>query len=693
MTNKLTGRVEKVIYRSPDSDYSVVRLDTGFVIVGNMPAMLPGDEVSVEGQWTKHPKFGHQFIVKKFLSEDKSFKAEFVNFLSSGVLKGIRTETALAIVKKFGNNVFDVFNHTPEKLLGIKGIGPKKLETIKEEWKEIKSQVEPIFFLVGKGVPLNLARKIYKTYRERTIEIVKNNPYQLIKDIWGVGFDKADKIAEAIGFEAGSKERIKAWLVYYLDTRCQNGNVFIKFDELYEGALKLMNYQLSEDDNLLFELETDGEIIIKEGKIYPSFLYYAEREVEDKVEQLSGIKRKLDNLSLEIDDSLSEEQSNAVVDAFVNGITIITGGPGTGKTTSIKSIFDNCMRLNLKCSLAAPTGRAAKRISEVIGGEAKTIHRMLEYNPVDNSWNYNEDNPLDVDVLIVDEVSMIDLVLFYRLISAVPRSASLVLIGDTDQLPAIGPGNIIKDLIHSGIVAVHELKTIFRQAETSGIVRLSSAIKYNERFNFDELPGDVEFVEVPPNYKISEELKKRFIKLIDEEDFDPIFGTQIISPQYKGDCGVNELNKLIQSILNPEGDKIKSGENSFRINDKVMQLVNNYTKNVFNGDVGIIQHYDREEAKLYVLFENNPVEYSEEELDELKLAYAATVHKSQGAEYDCVILVVDRAHSYMLSKNLIYTAITRAKKKLIIIGSKMAFANGIRNVKEEGRNTSLFKMQ
>ncbi len=688
---KLTGTVERVIFRNDLNDYTIVKLTNGITVLGTLPNLMPDEEITVDGKWVNHSKYGRQLKVEKIYREESTNKQDIINFLASGIIKGIRTETALAIVKEFGEEVFDVFNNHPEKLLKIHGIGKKRLEKIKEDWKNISNQIEPIFFLIRCGISLNLAKKIYKVYGIQTEELLKKNPYRLIRDIAGIGFEKADRIAENLGFRSNDKERVKAWMIYFIDSYCQNGNVYILFSDLFNITSNKLGYQLSEDDNVLYELEGEGEIVIKGERIYLSYLYYAEREVETRVKAFAQIRREFDESLLKYNESLSDEQREAVYGAFTKGISIITGGPGTGKTTSIKSIYDNCQRLNLKCLLAAPTGRAAKRISEIIGAEAKTIHRLLEYSPMDNYWNYNEDNPLEVDILIVDEISMVDLLLFYRLITAVPEGTSIVLLGDTDQLPAIGPGNIMNDLIHSGEISVQELNVIFRQEEGSGIVKLSSSIKYNSGVYFEELDEDVEFIEAGNGVDILEKLKNRFSELVKNQEFDPIFGTQIISSMYKGEAGVDNINIALQKMLNPLGDRISdNGNKTFRINDKVMQLVNNYTKNVFNGDIGIIQHYDRENKKVYVSFENNPIEYDEEELDELKLAYAVTVHKSQGSEYDCVILIMDRTHSFMLTKNLIYTAITRAKKKLIIIGSQMAFLNGIRNIREEKRNTSLF---
>lgn len=688
--HRIEGKIVRIIFRSDTNNYTVLHLSTGDTVCGCLPSVSVGDTLKAEGKWVKHKRYGNQFQVTSLDESSSLTNNDLVKFLGSGIIKGIKNETALQLVKHFGEDVFNVLENNPDKLLSIKGIGNKKLAMIKSSWNNISKEVEPLFFLLNLGFSLTLAKKVYNTYKEKTVEIIRSNPYKMIGDVWGIGFERADKIAAKLGIGDSDKERIKAWVLYHLIDFSQQGNTFIQFGTLYQRCGNALGYQLSEDDVVLYELEKEGEIIVRNGNIYLSELYFIEREIEAKTEALTNMRNSFTVDLISHSDELSDEQIEAVTGVFSSGITIITGGPGTGKTTSIKSIYETCKKLNLKCALAAPTGRAAKRISQVIGAEAKTIHRLLEYNPAENYFFYNEDNPLEIDALIVDEISMVDIVLFHRLLSALTLQTRLILLGDVDQLPAIGPGDVMKNLINSGKIPVYELKKIFRQAEGSGIIELAALIRENAEIDLTEEFEGVEFIEAEKEVDIQENLLNRFATLVETEEFDPIFEVQVISPVYKGEAGVDKLNALLQQMLNAYGNKVPFGYNKLRIHDKVMQLRNNYNKNIFNGDVGIVQHFDEEEGKVFVLFDNKIVDFREEELDEIRLAYAATVHKSQGSEYNCIILVINPAHNFMLTKNLIYTAITRAKRKLIIIGSKEAFVKGVRNLREAKRFTSLF---
>lgn len=688
----LEGTVHRIIFRNENNNYTVVLLQGGDIACGILPPLSEGDILKCTGSWVKHPKYGLQFQVNTVDQSSDITNRDIVSFLGSGIIKGIKHETAKNIVKEFGDKVFNIFENRPNELLKIKGIGQRKLQGIIESWENISHEIEPLFFLMDLGLSLPLAKKVYATYQDSTIDIIKSNPYRMIGDIWGIGFERADKIARALGIRENDKQRVKAWIVYYLSENAQNGNTFIHFGSLFQHCERTLGYQLAEDDVVLHELHDEGEIIFKNGNIYLSELYYMERAIEQRVRYYANRRTTFDPYLLPESHELSEEQLEAVSGAFTNGMSIITGGPGTGKTTSIKSIYNSCKKFNLICALAAPTGRAAKRISQVIGAEAKTIHRLLEYNPVDNSFFYNEDNPLEIDVLIVDEISMVDTYLFYRLLLALGPETRLILLGDGDQLPAIGPGEVMKDLINSGIVAVYEFNKIYRQSEGSGIVELAALIRDNAEIDLNKEFEGVEFIATNNNSEIPDLLLSKIHSLVYDNNLDPIFDLQVISPVYKGETGVDKLNQFIQDMLNKSGDKIHLGNNRFRIHDKVMQLRNNYTKNIFNGDIGIIQHFDSERNIINILFENRMVEFGEEELDELRLAYAATVHKCQGSEYNTVILVINPANAFMFTKNLIYTAITRAKNNLIILGSPEAFIKGTRNLREAKRLTSLFKV-
>ncbi len=693
---KIDGIIDKYLYFNKENNYSVLKLKEGDVVVGYLPKLKPNSAVVFEGEWTNHNLYGLQFKAVDVRVREPSSVSEISSFLASGILKGVNKILADRIVAKFGERTIEILNSSPERLIEINGIGKKKLKLIIESWRNNALEHEVMFYLNKRGITGRKAIKIYREYGEETIDIIEENPYRLVFDIEGIGFKTADEIASKIGFGEHHPFRIKAWVIYYLaESAGKAGDVFLPENKLYNACRQKLGFALDEEPSILNELEEDEFIVRDESRIYLTDYYRAERKSETLIKKLISARHEFINVGADIlkkwKDLFSERQLKAINSAVNNNITIITGGPGTGKTTAIKGIIDIYKDNKKKILLAAPTGRAAKRMNELIGLEASTIHRMLEFNPVDYSFFYNEENNLNADLIIVDEVSMIDIFLFYHLLSAIKPGAALVLVGDSNQLPPVGAGNVLKDLIESGIIPVIKLEKIFRQAESSGIIRLAHSINKGMPFLFENKPeSDVWFVEVNNNSKISslvvEIVKKR---LPNKYGYEPVKDIQVISPMYRGPAGVNELNRFLQSELN--GVNAPLSEINFKTGDKVMQLRNDYRKNVFNGDIGFVTEINSAAKKLKVYFDFKIVEYKFDELEDLTLAYAVTVHKSQGSEYPCVVMVVANNHRIMLRRKLIYTAVTRAREMLVLVGSRQAFDFSVKNTIEDERYSWLLK--
>ncbi|MBU0559993.1 MAG: ATP-dependent RecD-like DNA helicase [Bacteroidetes bacterium] len=693
----LKGEILRYTYYNEENGYSVIRLLDNTTVVGVLPKLNDGDKVEFTGNWTTHPKFGAQFKVEGFNVTYPTTEAGIINYLGSGLIKGIGKSTAHKIVKVFGSKTIDIIENNIDQLLKVDGIGEKKLQIIKKGWSEQQGVKNVMLFLQGHGISTAYSIKIYKTYGERAPEVINANPYKLIQDVWGIGFKIADDIGKKLGFTEHHPARIEAGIVYALSEISKNGHTYVPEIDLINYCTQLLKFELAYSDPVLQKLEENGLIVHDNGNVYLSELFYAERSIEKAIESLSlppnALSRADEKALLLIRKSFSDEQFGAIKSALENKLLIITGGPGTGKTTTLKGIIDIYKRREKKILLAAPTGRAAKRMTEVIGLDAKTIHRLLEYNPAENAFGYNQFNRLDCDLLIVDEVSMIDTYLMYHLITAVNPNTTVIFVGDKDQLPSVGPGNILKDLINSDKILSIELTIIFRQAEESDIVLNAHKINKGETPDLiNKRNTDFVFLEESNNASIPEKI----LHLVKTEipnrlQFDPFEDVQVISPMYRGDVGVNTINSLFQQSLNPSHVIYSSGERKFKGGDKIMQLRNNYVKGVFNGDIGFIINYDEENKFLNASYEGKIVKYSPDELDEITLAYAVTVHKSQGSEYPCVIMPISTAHYIMLQRNLLYTAITRASRLLILIGSKRAVAMATKNNKVENRFTSLFK--
>jgi exodeoxyribonuclease V alpha subunit len=696
--DSLKGTISRYMFFNEDNGYSVIRLEDSTVVVGNLPKLNEGDNLELHGTWVTHPKYGRQFRIEKYSVAYPTSSAGIKKYLGSGLIPGIGDSTAEKIVKKFGERSLDIIDGNIERLLEIEGIGVKKLDLIKKGWKSQRGVKDVMLFLQSHGISTAYSLKIYKAYGEQTVPKIKENPYRMISDVWGIGFKIADSIAGKLGFTDHDPRRIRAGIIHALTEISKKGHTYIHETELINYCSQLLNFELAHSDPQMNSLEEDGYIVKEKDRVYLADMYYAERGIEEAIENFTSEPAELSAQVMKIlklmENRFSEEQLDAIQQSVEHNILIITGGPGTGKTTALKGILEIYRQLDQKVMLAAPTGRAAKRMSEVIGLEAKTIHRLLEFNPIELTFNFNRENKLDVDLLIIDEVSMIDTLLMYHLITAVVESATIVFVGDVDQLPSVGPGNVLNDLIKSDKLPVIQLTKIFRQAEQSEIVLNA------HRINKGEIPDlysknvtDFIFNEEPNNTIIPDKILHLVnVELPSRLKFDPFEDIQIIAPMYKGDAGVNAVNHLFQTSVNTAKVIYRQGERQFKLNDKVMQLRNNYDKGVFNGDIGLINYFNSEKKQVHIMFDNRPVIYNQDELDEITLAYAITVHKSQGNEFPCVIMPVSTSHYIMLQRNLLYTAITRASKLLILIGSKRAVAMAVNNNRVENRYTSLFAM-
>ena len=694
----IEGIIDVYLFYSDNNGYSVFKLEDGTSVVGNFPKFNEGDHIELSGEWVEHPRYGVQFKAERVSISLPKTDVGIIKYLSSGMIHGIGEVIASRIVSKFGERSLDILDNDISRLLEVEGIGKKKLKIIEESWKEQKGAKDVMIFLQSHNITPAYAMKIYKKYGNETPEIIKENPYRLISDIWGIGFKIADKIGETLGFSGSNPLRIKAGLLHTLQTATREGHTFLPKESLIREASFMLQADIGYTDSPFEDLASEGEIIEENGNIYLADLYYEEREIENSISRLLSTESpkpiNLDKIISSFDEKYSDEQLEAIRVSYSEKVLIITGGPGTGKTTTLKGIIQLYQTFDKKIMLAAPTGRAAKRMTEVIGLEAKTIHRLLEYIPQNNSFNYDEDNQLETDLLIIDEVSMMDTFLMYSLIVAVSNNTTVILLGDVDQLPSVGAGNVLKDLISSEKIPVIKLTTIFRQAKNSDIVLNA------HRINKGEMPvlnllKETDFVFLDENKNGN--IPQKILRLASNElprkfDFNPTEDIQILSPIYKGEVGVNEINKLFQRELNKSTVVHTQGDRVFKANDKVMQLRNNYDKGVFNGDIGYVVGVEPDEKVMFISFDGKLVEYKFEELDEITLAYAVTVHKSQGSEFPCIIAPITTSHYMMLQRNLLYTAITRAKKLLILIGSKRALSMAVNNNKVKNRFTSLFKL-
>ena len=694
--------VERITYQNPENGYSVLKVKVkGYndlvTLVGNLLEVPVGSVLLCRGEWKVDKRYGSQFVAATWEETMPATVYGIEKYLGSGLVKGIGPRFARAIVQRFGTETIDIIETEIERLYEVPNIGRKRVAKIRESWEKQKDIKNVMLFLQGYGVSTAYAAKIYREYGKESIDKVRENPYRLADDIWGIGFKTADGIAAKMGYEKEDPRRCRSGILYTLGQLSDEGHVYAGEEQLVKTAGQLLEAgETAIRDTLAGMLQAEDLILDKDAIYLPPF-YHAECGTSRRLRDLAqSTGRSLfdglfdpSSLTAETGIEYDEVQLAAIRQAVTSKVMVLTGGPGTGKTTTTQGIIAALKKAGLRVLLAAPTGRAAKRMSEATGMEAKTIHRLLEYNPQDG-YKRNDENPLEGDALIVDECSMIDILLMNNLLKAVPVGMRLVFVGDIDQLPSVGAGNVLRDIIDSQRIPVVRLVRIFRQAQKSRIVMNAHAINQG-RFPDISNGRDTDFFFLKEDDP--ERAAATIVRLVKErlsrayrERPDRI---QVLTPMQRGVVGAANLNLLLQQALNPSGPSLNRGGYTYRQGDRVMQQRNNYDKDVFNGDLGYIREVNTEERTLKVDFDGKWVEYDVTELDELTLAYATTIHKAQGSEYPIVVMPVLMTHFVMLQRNLIYTGITRAKKICVLIGAMKALAYAVRNMSVLKRNTSL----
>jgi len=702
---KIEGTVERITFRNEENFYTVFKVitDTGDQItcVGTLPQVIVGEELKLSGEWTKHEQYGLQFNVESAIPITPSTIVGIERYLGSGLIKGVGPSTAKKLVDTFGLKTLEIIEKEPHRLMEVEGIGQKKCETIAQAFLAQKDIQDVMVFLQGSGITPAYAVRIYKEYGKQSIDVVRENPYRLADEIFGIGFKTADSIAKNLGIKEDEPHRIRAGIRYALSTAVEQGHTYLPQEELLVSANELLG--ITVEKSFLEELAKAKQLIIEEDRCYLPSLYEAECRVAQRLLELCEHVPTLP-FDQEVDSpfKLAKEQEMAVKAAMQEKVLVITGGPGTGKTTITKVILAQWEKAGFKILLASPTGRAAKKLSEATGRPAKTIHRLLEYGFGQTGMGFqrDEDNKLKGDALVLDEFSMVDIRLMDSLLKATDDKMRLLFIGDCDQLPAVGPGNVLKDIIDSQKIPVVRLTKVFRQKEQSQIILNAHRINQGQ-FPIIDNHGDFVFMQRKEPAEIADLIvdlaSERLPRYIEdhfkiENTFDTI---QVLSPMRKSETGVDNLNKRLQERINPPGHKneIRYGYRLLRENDKVMQIRNNYQKNVYNGDIGKILRIDPEDKLMEVLYNDEDgdriVVYEEDEIDELTLAYAISVHKSQGSEYPVVIMPVTTQHYMLLQRNLLYTGVTRAKKLVVLIGTKRAIYICLNNNKTAKRYSYL----
>ena len=706
----LQGALDRITYFNEENGYVVARIlpEDGrgeyVTVVGNLPSATPGEVLRLGGEWTEHPQYGRQFKIETCEQIMPATLEGIRRYLGSGLIKGIGPALASRITEQFRLKTLDVIEEEPDRLTEVRGLGRKRVDAVTEAWQE-QSQIRNLMvFLQGHGVTTHLGTKIYKEYGDEAIRVVTKNPFRLAEDVWGIGFHTADQIALSMGMPADAPARLRAGIEHVLDQASLQGHLFLPKGELLEATAELIEGDAQEIEPILSALISDERVVLEDSpedsNMYLTPLNYAEVGAANRVRRLlvtspmpyssSMVEGALSDIEGRLQITLARSQRDAAITALRAPVLVLTGGPGTGKTTTVRAILALFQLLGKGVSLCAPTGRAAKRLSEVTGAEATTIHRLLEFSRT-GGFKRDARRPLNLDALIVDEVSMVDTVLMNSLLRAVPDGSHVVMVGDVDQLPSVGPGSVLKDLIDSGRVPVIQLTEIFRQARDSQIITNAHRVNHGQ---MPELTGppdrDFFFVECDD----PEEACDTIFQLCGERlprhyDVDPVWDMQVLSPMRRGTLGAENLNDRLQDMLNADGEIIPRAGQQYRVGDKVMQIVNNYDRDVFNGDIGQIVGADGGERSLTVRFPEKHVEYDLLDLSELVLAYATTVHKSQGNEYPVVVLPIHTQHYIMLQRNLLYTALTRAKRLAVLVGSRKALSIAVRNNQVAHRNTSL----
>lgn len=712
----LEGTLERLTYQNEENGYTVARLipkgkSSEITIVGTLTGASVGELLRMEGVWTSHPQYGRQFEVRSFSVNYPATTEGLRKYLGSGLIKGVGPVTASRIVDYFGVSILDVIETAPQRLREVPGIGDHRVKIISGAWEEQKQIKEIMIFLQGHGVSTSLAVRIFKQYGRDSIEVVRTNPYQLARDVFGIGFRTADKIARQMGMAIDAPARLQSGLLFVLSELSNEGHCYATREQILQEAFRLLEVSQESCEAQLSILIRQNDLIAEDGAdgqaIYLPPFFMAERGSASRLRriQLSARNRLQGFQSVNWEQAfawlakqnpivLTEQQKDAIRMALTNKVSILTGGPGTGKSTITGSIIQLIKARGSSVLLAAPTGRAAKRLNEATGVEAKTIHRLLEFKPGGSGpFIKDQNNPLDADLVIIDETSMVDILLMNHLVDAIDQGSHLLFIGDVDQLPSVGPGNVLHDLIESGIIPVTRLDTIFRQADDSFITVNAHRINHGEMPIFSQKTQDFFLFQEKDSLKAAELVFDLVAKRIPNKfGYRPSSDIQVLSPMHRGAVGVGELNELLQKGLNPPApgkNEFRHGHRIFREADRVMQIRNDYDRQIYNGDMGQITTIDLEEGLVSINFDGHLVQAEYAQMDELVHAYAVSIHKSQGSEFPVVVIPLLTQHYRMLQRNLLYTAITRARKLVILVGTSQAIAMAVKNNRIASRNTRL----